>query len=205
MTDDSFSDIHNTHKDSPVASLSRSELVASVAGRVKSLTFEDVKSVLDALTSLYRLSTRNHLTPANLSNSIYAAILGEGGNLVAEERSTTFKSRLTDLLSLESLVALKARELQTDVERSLCEARILTDLRPIFGNDVPNALTSMIIVHTLKLVYHTGPTGEHEEIYIAVDSDDIARLKEMLNRAEGKARTLASKLKASGIESVDLP
>jgi hypothetical protein len=93
--------------------------------------------------------------------------------------------------------------LQSDVERAFCDARILTDLRPIFGGEV-DAPKAMIIVHTLKLSYHDAATGKHEELFVAIDDEDIEKLKRILERAERKAKSLVSRLQLAGIKTVDL-
>jgi hypothetical protein len=51
-----------------------------------------------------------------------------------------------------------------------------------------------VIVHLLKLSYHED--GDHKEFFVALDDADLKHLKEVIERAERKAKTLRGKLKA---------
>jgi hypothetical protein len=62
----------------------------------------------------------------------------------------------------------------------------------------------MIIVHTLRLGYHDYGSQQHRELYIALDMDDIATLKEIAARAQEKTKTLKGQLDVAGIRSIDL-
>jgi hypothetical protein len=103
-----------------------------------------------------------------------------------------------------NVVAVKAKELQMEAERTFCDARVITDLRPVFGGNVAESPTSMVIVHTLKVGYHGTNSARHRELFMSLDADDIAKLKKVLDRAEEKTKTLKSKLDAAGIRSLDL-
>lgn len=101
-----------------------------------------------------------------------------------------------------NIVAIKAKELQLESERTFCDARILTDIRPVFRDKVGDKPEAMIVVHTLKIVAHEA-TG-HKEFYVALDAEDIQSLKKTLERAEDKARSLKNIIDASGSRSIDL-
>ncbi len=104
-----------------------------------------------------------------------------------------------------NLVDVKAKELQTEAEHIFCEARMITDLRPVFGSNVTDSPEAMIIVHTLKLGYHDFQSQTHREMYVAMDADDIAKLIEVLQRAEKKTKTLKDKMASIGMRLLDLP
>ena len=53
---------------------------------------------------------------------------------------------------------------------------------------LPNAA---VVVHTLKLMYHSG--DEHDEFFIALDINDVRELRELLNRAEKKDQVLQAR------------
>jgi hypothetical protein len=111
-------------------------------------------------------------------------------DLSGDKRSRA-KDRITKLLGLEPLsAATKANHLQHDFERLLTHSRILTDARPVYGQDPAGKPLAMIITHTLKLTYSESG-DEQTELYLALDSQDITDLKQVLNRAEAKAKSLA--------------
>ncbi len=113
-----------------------------------------------------------------------------------------FTERLAALLALDSLnsIALKAKELQAESERTFCDARIITDVRPVFGENIEDS-PAMIIVHTLKIGFHESG---HKDIYVALDAGDIANLKKTLQRAEDKANKLKAILDKAGLRNLDL-
>jgi hypothetical protein len=179
------------------------ELASWVTPEVKSLTASQVSSVIGTLTSLARVLARINVSAERLASDLYDAVLEDGGK-AADPKG--FQELVAKLLVLPALNVLgeKARELQGEFERTFCEARILTDLRPVFGDDPQAAPSTMVIVHTLKIGYHDAHTATHKEIFVALDTDDIATLKKNLERAELKARSLKARLEGTGIKSTDL-
>ena len=65
----------------------------------------------------------------------------------------------------------KADDLRTEDERVFCTAKILTDLRPVFGSHVEDGPHGMIVVHLLKIGYHSGSEKLHE-FFVSLDSGD---------------------------------
>jgi len=110
-------------------------------------------------------------------------------------RSEESRRRLHKILSVESLmIASKAIIIFTDYQRTLHATKILSDLRYVFRSNPEEEPYGAVIVHLLKLTYHEDT--EHKEFFVAMDDDDLARLKAVLQRAEAKARTLRRKLDA---------
>jgi succinate dehydrogenase flavin-adding protein (antitoxin of CptAB toxin-antitoxin module) len=107
-----------------------------------------------------------------------------------------FSATLTTLLGADEFaLASKVHDLQTDDERTFCRARILTDLRPVFGSKVEDAPQGFVITHLLKLGFHSASERQHDEFYIALDADDIKTLRGVLDRAEAKSKSLRAHLK----------
>jgi hypothetical protein len=118
------------------------------------------------------------------------------------ERRDIFKQRITRLLAPSSSLAITARavDVLTEHERIFTSARIITDIRSVFS-DPSEKPSAAFIVHMLNIHYRQG--REKKEFFVALDSDDIAKLKEVLDRAEKKAKSLATLLDASGIHTLD--
>jgi hypothetical protein len=103
------------------------------------------------------------------------------------------KERLRKLLGLESLaISAKAVTLLTDHQRTLHSLRILTDVRYVFQPDAEKEPQGAVISHMLKLSYHEG--GDHKEFFVSLDGDDIANLRDALDRVDIKTATLKRKL-----------
>jgi hypothetical protein len=108
------------------------------------------------------------------------------------------KKNLTGLLADANLViASKVIFLSRDYEHQYCRARILTDIRPIFGEDRTLPPTAALIVHMLQLIYHEGRSTK--EIHIALDDEDLASLKLQIERAGDKAKSLKTLLNSAKV------
>ena len=82
-------------------------------------------------------------------------------------KEATLRDRLTRLLDIEALnIAAKATLLHLEHEHRFCTARILTDARPVYGDDVETPPSTMVIGHTLKISYHEA--DDVRDIYIAL-------------------------------------
>ena len=84
--------------------------------------------------------------------------------------------------------------MRTEDERVFCQARILTDLRPVFGQVIEDGPKAMVVVHLLKLTFHKG-SEKHQEFFVSLDGDDLKTLRGLIDRAEAKAKTLKSSIK----------
>ena len=114
-----------------------------------------------------------------------------------------FRHNLLTLLSADIFSLLtKVHDLATEDERTFCHARIITDLRPVFGLDPDDGPKAMLVVHMLKLTYHQG-TKEHKHFHVSLDSADLKAMKQLIQRAELKAKTL--KRSVQGFRTFGVP
>lgn len=120
---------------------------------------------------------------------------------ISEDTEIAFSSHLKRLLSVESLIlSAKALGLRNDYQRSYCDIRILTDIRPIFGSPAEKPVGAFV-ENTLKIEYHED--GEHKEFYVALDNEDLGKIRKALDRAESKTAALKSVIRESGIPDFD--
>ena len=93
-------------------------------------------------------------------------------------------------------IVAKAWDLKTDDERVFCGARILTDMRPVFGPNVKDGPKAMAVVHLLKLGFdRVGDPKRHNEFHVSLDAEDLGSLRKLIERAEDKASTLRNSVK----------
>jgi hypothetical protein len=83
--------------------------------------------------------------------------------------------------------------LQRDGERLYCDAKILSDIRPVFGDKPTVRPVGAVVTHTLRIGYHLG--GDHREFHIILDVQDLEALKVAVDRAQAKDKTLRALLK----------
>jgi len=162
------------------------EAVARSAGDVL-----DAETLSVALISI--LAQVPHMA-GELADAISRSIAIE----LSDAERTDLATRLTTLLDLEALGSIgKADDIITDHEHVFRNARILTDVRPIFGDDVGSAPEAAVLIAMLRIDHSTH--GRRESIYFALDPPDLDSLKEVVDRATAKIRSLEDFLSAAGL------
>ncbi len=67
---------------------------------------------------------------------------------------------------------------------------------PVF-NEKGDSVDAAVIVHNLRI--HFGEDSDHKDFYVALDTSDIQSLRDVLDRADAKAKCLQGLLKTSGV------
>jgi DNA-binding PucR family transcriptional regulator len=179
-------------------------LTASSLGEIAGLSYEDKEQILDTLQSLHRVFANAEVSLDEFVKDICEFLTSNEStefHLPASEVEQA-SDRLKGFLGIEGLSrGAKARILRYEHERTLHDLRILTDARPVFGNDVAVRPDAAVIFHMLKIAYH-GSRGV-EQIYFSLDEGDLEELKKALLRAEAKAKSLREALAAGNIRVID--
>ncbi len=117
-----------------------------------------------------------------------------------------FKSYLTQILSLDDTlgVSAKASQLRSEQDHVYCTARILTDLRPVYGRDVDKGPLAAVVVHQAKITYHENGEETTKDFYVALDSSDIVELKKLLDRASRKEASLTAIARRGDLNVLEL-
>ncbi len=178
--------------------LSYEDLEARVSERVTDIPNSDVQSIVDLLMTLY--SVKN----------AFDAPTAEFVTEIAESESLDFsrevRDRLRDylkqLLSIESLIITsKASDVLLTNENNFHGARIVSEVRYLFGDNVESLPTAAVINHVLKITCHED--SKLTDIYIGLDTVDLANLKAVIERAQQKGDTLRSMMANAGIKVID--
>lgn len=171
--------------------------------KVQSLPSEDSEQLFDVLKTLYHV----HAHHEDISIEVFVSDICEALRECKElsvDVEPRFSERLGKALSIDELrIATKASALRSEHEHLFCAARIITDARPVFGDNVSEAPAAMVITHNLKIQYHGALGGELEEIFIGLNSGDITELRNVLGRAEEKAKSLLATFKTANIKCID--
>jgi len=159
--------------------------------------------VIMLLLSLTALRLRLDLDPSRLASILWEAINeSEHEELrIHKKQKKLFTQRLTRLLNMESLLyPTKGPSVVLAHEQVFTYARIITDIRPIFGADITVDPPAAAITHTLQLTCRCG--DDLKDFYVAMDKDDLALLSAVLTRAMLKAENLRSVLKKTGMTTI---
>ena len=180
--------------------------VSDLSGEVSAsleLPRDLTEGIVLVLASLYRTrDVQNTPIETFVDQEVFAAL--KNAETFSEKKVdaqwATLRKFLIAALSLESTVgtAAKAGYILTQHERIFVNARILTDVRPIFHLNVSEKPDSAVIVHMLRITQRDN-FQHHAEQYFALDSNDIRVLKALIDRAMKKEETLKGLMKDSGV------
>jgi len=157
--------------------------------------------IMALLLSLTALRLRLDLEPLKLASIVYEAMIESEYEQLKIQDKDPFIQRLTTLLSVESLLyPTKGPTVMLAHEYVFRHARIITDIRPIFGSDIRTHPSVAMLVHTLELTCQQGDNVRN--FYVAMDKDDVNLLKEVSHRALLKADNLRSVLQQAGMTTI---
>ena len=154
------------------------------------------RDILSAIMSLYRAwaETADFTIVDTFVNELAKAITTF--DTVGESRES--KERLLKILAVEPLIASsRAGSVLEDNERDFYEVRILTDIRYAFRPNPKDEPYGAVVVHMLKLTYHEAL--DHKSFFIALDGEDLKKLRSAIDRAEAKEEHYRLQLEASQI------
>jgi uncharacterized protein (DUF1778 family) len=173
--------------------LSIRELADHVASKTH-LDADDSYDLLRILTMLYTVRAKQSVDAATFTENLCRAARETGREELQAPKAgwERFKKGLAELFGLDhSLgVTAKALDVLTEHDRVFCDARVLTDIRPVFAADVEKDPSTFIMIHNLRIAYHQD--SELKTIYIALDSHNVRELIDVLNRAVNKEKSLKS-------------
>jgi hypothetical protein len=152
----------------------------------------DLPPLLDAVTSL------NTLLPDDGSGAErLAEDVSESDDLgIPPERRPTYAARLNVLMRIPALViAAHATEVVSQHEKVFHDARILTDVRPVFEHDTSTGVKMAALVASMKVEYHPGGRNAIESVFVSLDRGDLEYLRRIVDRALDKMDVLSELLK----------
>jgi hypothetical protein len=186
-------------------SLNAGALISTISSSVTSIPQSDIEKMVAAVVSLYAGLDSSDFPLEVFIEEICKAMAESKHkdlNFEGEADRERFKSRLIYLLNIESFsLASRALSLKSEYANVFCNGRIMTDARPVYGTDVSTAPHAALILHSLKLSYHQSTT-DVQEFYVTLDDSDLMELKDLLDRAELKSKSLTAALKAAGINVI---
>lgn len=182
--------------------LSRSDLVSAVSGALD-LKTNDAEVLLAAFLGAQSVRFRRKASAAEVAGAV-----SQDSNLeLSDDESSKLGERLARILDVNEVAVLaRAAELLAEDDKTFCQARTLSDLRPVFafgGEELEMA--GVLIRHSLKLRYHVeGRVADTEAFFLTVDEAALRELRDTLDRAIEKGRVLRATATAAGLRVVDI-
>ena len=185
-----------------VASADAFQPVQRLQETVRSSLSEAPKPEASWLVSvLLSLSTQFRPTPPG---EVATAVSESPALELEADARDRLRERLSALLMAEAIRSTSsAVDLLTQHDRNYHTARILTDIRPVFPEEVSQQPTGAVIVEVLQLQVWDRD-GEAETLHIAMDEPDLEELKQVVDRALAKTQTLREFLERQGVTYFEL-
>jgi hypothetical protein len=184
--------------------LKMQEFVAQVAEE-SGQPYESVREMIGAIEGLYLFMERDEATVESVADAAASAVIATGDPSLKMEEPVLarFRNRLRQALSYPETVGVMAKALDVVSEqgRTYCNARVLTDIRPVFPVHCEDAPSAYAIVHSLKIRFHEA--NDHADFFVVLDAEDVQELIGMLERAQRKENTLRNLLNRQGLSVLE--
>ena len=167
----------------------------AVANAIPVLSPEEAQNAVDMLLALDRVRYERGETPEELAEA-----LGEADGMPGDEAQREVAvARLRRLLGSPALrLTSKALDLLYSNERNFVRSRIVSEIRPIFGDDPSEMPRAAVVAHRLEIEF-VDPAGHNRTMQFALDQDDLATLRSSVARAEAKAAVMESVVQQGGL------
>jgi hypothetical protein len=153
---------------------------------------KDGSSIKDAVFALLLSRAQRRVPISALIDSVVQSVR------LDPPLTERLKERARDILQVESLdLIARAHNVLLEHSRTYSSARIVSDIRTVFGNDVTEQPDAAVVVHMMNMIYYKG--GRRETFVVALDEKDIDLLIGVLERAKAKSKTLQQTITNSGV------
>lgn len=185
LTDAQREKIKQTISDLP-AGYSLDEMAKALSEKVNDIEEGKLHEIYKVLLSLHNLIRSEDEPSKEVVSSIVQALKEQLKIKVPAE----FEKHLFDLFEPDNLwnVNVKASELLWEREKILVSTRAITDFRPVFSDNKDCKIQGWIIIHNLRITFNEN--SEEKEIFLALDSNDLEKLKDVVLRATAKEKTI---------------
>jgi len=179
------------------AFLSTPELASEIATLWPALDDDELRELTLALLSISTQSLRWSAEKIGL-------LISESKDLdIPDEGREPFGAVLARVVETPVLqTSAKAVSVLNQQERLFETARIMSDIRPIFGDDPSERPAGAVVVHTLSIEHHID--GRKGTFNVAMDRNDLVELEAAVDRAIKKGGTLSSVVEAAGLALFEL-
>ena len=164
------------------------------------ITDEDAIKVFEAVRGLYSFRLIQEQTIEQITMDVIAS-MKEHDAFKSGIDSEKLKIRLGKILSLHKSLGItaKAKNVMTEQQNIYIESRILTDLRPVFCEEIEEEIPATVVIHNLRIEY-SSDKGFNKKMVFAMDSKDLIKLEKTIERAKEKEKVLRKKCDIAGIK-----
>jgi hypothetical protein len=176
------------------------KMAQHISAYISSIPLEQLTSIIDTLYSIYHLREFSGVSSSRFLDDLIEGISSSSyAELSAKDiDSILLRQKFEKLLGIDTLrIISKASRLRSEGERIYCNSRILSDIRPVFGEDPSTKPVGAVITHTLKITHHVGK--DLEDFHVVLDSYELEELRDIITRACTKDETLRGLMKEANL------
>jgi hypothetical protein len=193
--------------------LTPEEIPEQIASKLNLWNGEEARRAVKGILGLSAFRAQSGQKLESLTSDLISALQADTG---VEETSPEEKTKLilssaqepefrNVLLRLFSIVALdvtaKALGVLTDNQRSFVSGRVLSDIRPIFQDEISAGPMAGVIVHSLKLEYMES--NQLQEFFVSLDSKDLQFMLDLIQRAIKKDVAMRALLEKAQVQFLE--
>lgn len=165
--------------------------------------------LVDSLMALTLVARLSRVATGEMAAAIAAALQTSAAQdepLVPTQSIGELRLRLHQLLGSDVIEKLaKGQDIFSENDQTFIDSRIITDIRPVYGEDVDDPPTGMVVVHNLRLRYFRE--GQERSFTVALRIRDLQDMSQVIERARRKAISfdrLVAELNLTGIDPGDV-
>jgi len=168
---------------------------------------DSLKEIAEPLVGLYLGRVRSQVPLADflkdVSESLKEGYDESSKSIIDQEGLSKLHERLARLLSIDRLnLIAKASDVLLEHAQTFAKARIVSDIRPVFGESVKEKPLAAVIMHLLNITFYNR--GKRKELSVALDVKDIDHMIEILERAKAKSEQLQSLVTSSQMTYINV-
>lgn len=208
LPEDDFQDVARRVEGYRSEELVRIEIVTFLS-QACSPTLDGTRAaqLVDSLMAIAVIARLNRVSDEELAEAVAAALETDPasnalGNGLDPSQVRALKFRLVQLLETTVFERLtKAQDIFTETDQTFLDARIITDIRPVYGDNPDDGPSGVVVVHNLRLRYFRE--GQERSFSVALRIRDLDELGQVINRAQRKAISFHNLIKDLDLSSID--
>jgi hypothetical protein len=164
--------------------------IVSFAENKYGIEADSAAEIVDFVVSIYFYARNEDIPCDTIVDSICENLKKDSSAKLSAKQISKLKTRLVNFLGISSFleVVYQASTLLPENENILTDARLLTDIRPIFKEEISSGISGSLISHVLRLQYEN--INGSQEIFLSLSSSNIEQLIEELQDSLTKELTL---------------
>jgi hypothetical protein len=198
LTGDQFAEILDV-LENKVSTLAATEALLEAARGMTLSAPAEAMAIAEATFPLLFTYVADGEKPADVVSAVLRSLRSDKS--VAAKDIGVLKGRLAAIVG-SKVLALKAKGAALVMTRGnlLTGAKIITDVRPVFGAQAASSIDAFTVIHTLVL--DVSENGMQKAIHVAIDRADLDALKKAIDRAEIKDKAISRWIDRTGVTRI---